>query len=153
MHGPLDDLANRGRQVEGVDALPDVRARPAPERGVDHLTVLDRREHRDLHVRVQRRERLEAGEAIDAGKLDVEQDEVGPHTCDEWQQVAPVADLSDELHLRVAVEHHPDGVAHQPMIIGENDPDRAHLILPPPALPLRPTSSQPSRSRYIPRMG
>ena len=105
-----------------------------------------------MHVRVQRCERLEAGETVDPGKLHVEQDEVGLHAGDERKQVASVADLADELHLGVAVEHHPDGVAHQPMVIGENDLDRAHPA-PSHSLPCTRHIVRHSSWRRIPRIG
>ena len=70
--------------------------------------------------------RLEAREPIEARQLHVEQDHVGVDALQERQQLAPVGDLADELHVLVLLEDELDRVAHQRVILDEHHLDDPH---------------------------
>ena len=78
--------------------------------------------------------RLETGQPIEAGQLHVEQDEVRLDPLQQRQQFVPVTDLADEDDVLFLLEHKLHRIAHQRVVLCEDDPDRAHSPVSP--LPL-----------------
>ena len=84
------------------------------------------------------RKRLEAAEPVEAGQLHVEQDEVRLDPLQQGQQLVPVGDLADEDDVLLLFQHQLHRIAHQRVVLCEDDPDRAHIRPSPPHSPSPP---------------
>src|SRR5581483_12133140 len=87
--GAFDGLADGGGEVLWVDALDDVAACAFAQGELDLLGFAEDAEDDDFGVGVAFADQLEAGQAVHFRHADVEQDDVGVGSADQWQHLAP----------------------------------------------------------------
>ena len=109
--------AQHGGQIDRLDGLDDVAAGAALTGRLDLLGVAVAREDDDGHVRVVLAQPLEAGEAVELGHAQVEQDDVRRRLADGGDDVAADRDLVDDLEVVRVGERAPDRGLHQPVVV------------------------------------
>ncbi len=108
----------------GVGVLEEVAGRAQVQRGADIVVRAEGREHGDVGRVRQCADLPQDGQAVGAGHLDVQQDEVGAVRGDGHQGGAAVAD-GDDLDAGMGGEDHPQAGAHQLFVVDDDHPRRA----------------------------
>ena len=92
-------------------------------------------------VRAQAPRRLDA---VEPRHADVHHDDVGPQPQRRLHRLGAVLRLADDLEVGLDVEHGPEAAAHERVVVGDEDADRAHARSPSSGRLAR--TAKPSRS-------
>src|SRR5205814_7097711 len=151
-------------ELVGLEVLQQEATRPGPQRAVDVLVDLVRRDDHDAGA-AQRGVGADLGgrlDPVEAGHADVHQHDVRPGPADHGEGVQPVGRLADDLDLGLAVDRarqdRPEALPDQRLVVGKYDADghdrpssgnEAWTAQPPvgagPAVTVPPTSATRSR--------
>ena len=78
----------------------------------------------------RRAERVGCLQAIEAGHRNIHDQYIGPKLPHQPDRLGPVISFPDDFQVGFAVENHPQTLAHDFVVLGQDDPNRCHL--PPP---------------------
>src|SRR5690242_4853371 len=123
--------AQRELQFTAVRILEEVARWSGDQRATDGFVVAVHRDDDDACSRVVVHDPRRHLQAVEPGHGNVDQGDVGPFLAHQPQRFAAVAGLRHYLDARQLVEERAHPGTHQRMVIGEQEPQRAHA--PPPA--------------------
>ena len=131
------DRAHRAGQLLAVGVLEQEAGGARLHRPVDVLVEVERREHQDAGPRVGA---ARAGGRLDAVELrhaDVHEQDVRVVGAGGCERVDPVAGLGRHLDVGLGLEHHPQPLAHEVLVVCDDDADHwtgsdAFTVKPPP---------------------
>jgi hypothetical protein len=124
---PGGDSANRADELRLRRVLEDEPARPALQRPVDVLVVVEGSQHQHAGGPGRLEDPPGRFEAVQHRHLDIQQRHTGTKARDDADRLQPVRRLSDHVHPRFMVEDDADTVADKPLVICDHDRDQVCL--------------------------
>ena len=122
--------ADRAHELGRLDVLEQVAGRARAQRGEQLLVVAEAGEHD--HARGGRRSRSapQRADAVEPRHHEVEQDHVGRVLRRGGDRLLAVAGLADHLDVVLQVEERPQALAHDRVVVGDQDADHAAHLQP-----------------------
>ena len=120
---PAWTLANTlDQQLRG--GLFENDSRGAEPHGLDEFILIVRRgQHNDPSLVLDRLKPLQSGQAIQAGHLEVEQENVGRELLQDFQYLPAILSLGHHLEVFFQSEQLAEAVPKNGMVVGYHDPD------------------------------
>ena len=103
--------------------LEQERARARPERLVDVLVEVERRQHDDARARAAAGDLARRLDAVEARHADVHEHDVRAERVGLGDGLVAVARLADDLDVRLGLEDHPEAGADEALVVCEQDAD------------------------------
>ena len=114
---------DRDRQCVALDRLEQVAAGAAAQGRGEVVFVFADRQHQHARARGGLEQRRQRVDAVDAGQVVVEQDQVGLQRFGTAQRFAGVARVADDLELRVALQQGRQAAPEQRVVVDDQDAD------------------------------
>ena len=121
--------ADRAHELGGLDVLEQVAGGAGAQRGEELVVVAEARQHDDPRARALA-QALQRADAVEPRHHEVEQDHVGVGARGGVDRGLAVAGLGDDLDVVLEVEERAQALAHDRVVVGEQDADHARHLQP-----------------------
>jgi hypothetical protein len=123
----LRHCADACDELLGRDVLEEEAARAGPQRVVDVLVHVERREHHDLRVQPVRQHAPRSLDPVHLRHADVHQDHVRLQPLRLRHGIGPVRGLSGDVDVLLGVEDHAEAGADERLVVHDEDAEAHEL--------------------------